>query len=1332
MIKGRPMRLQSVGILTALFAQQSTAYALDVRELVDRHVAAIGGKAKIDALVSMRLLGRVTFRSYGDLTIDLAWSRTTKRQGMIREEASLQGLTAVYAFDGKEGWSIQPFEGRREPDRMSPDDSKDLIQQSESLGPLVEAQQKGFTLEYLGTEDVDGTPAHKIKVVRKTNDTQYVYLDPDYLLIIRVETHNLIRGSEVVTVADYGNYESVAGLWVPFAIESGPKNAPKDQWRVVEKAEANFSGIDEGWFRLPKKGAPAIASPGGPAVTALPGSSTPPKPVADVPARFDAGVVSGLGARNIGSAQMSGRIAALDAYNEGGKTTLFVGAASGGVWKSTDGGTTFKPVFDEMPVQSIGAITIDPSDHKIVWVGTGESWTRNSVSLGDGIYKSTDGGETWKHSGLPQSERITKIVVHPKNGNIVYACVPGALWSDSNARGLYKTVDGGKTWTLILKGANASTGCSGISLDPKVPDLIFAGTWDFRRKGWTFRSGGEGPEAFSGSGMFRSADGGKTWVELTAKTNKGLPEKPWGRVEVVHAPSDANIIYSFIEGKDSALFYSGDGGKTWEARDKSRNMIWRPFYFARLVVDPKNAQRVFKVNLWPIVSEDGGKSFTVIAGNSHADWHHLWIDPDNPKHIIGGDDGGLWISYDGGNRWWKGDNLPISQFYHVSVDDQDPYRVYGGLQDNSSWVGDSEYPGGIGNERWDAVFWGDGFHTLADPTDPDAVYAEAQGGYIARIDRKTRAIRDIQPKANYKEKLRFNWNTPIAVSPTQKSTLYLGAQFLFRSKDRGDSWERISPDLTTNDPERQKQELSGGITVDNSSAEMHTTIYSISESPKNPKVIWVGTDDGNIQLTKDGAKTWSNVGKNLKDVPVGSWVSHVEASRFDAAIAYATIDRHTFGDMDAYVYRTGDYGKTWTRIAGADRGLRGHAYVVKEDSQSRSILFVGTEFGLWITVDGGATWAEFKGGKFPAVSVRDLAVQPRTNDLVIGTHGRGIWIIDDVSSLRALTPEALAKPAAFLPVRISQQRMFGIGGWVNGDAKFVGTNPLGGAVLSYYQRSRHLFGPLALEILGPDGKVIDKIDAPKRRGINRVSWSMRNKPPRVPKAAQIAFNGSMGPRVLPGTYKVRLTSGREVLESKLEIALDRRAEYKVADRKAQYDASMRVHALFGRMSGVVDRIDRARGSAMESAAKLEPKDDLAPKLKAFAERLEALKKVIVATKEGGAITGEERLREHADILYGALMVWEGKPARYQLERIDALTKELGDVDTELGKLLATEVPALDAELAKRKLGPIPTQVPEHTEVMPRSSDLRSAMARFRGFSVDPQPARRKGGMRTFQ
>ncbi|MDQ6932936.1 MAG: sialidase, partial [Candidatus Eremiobacteraeota bacterium] len=803
-------------------------------------------------------------------------------------------------------------------------------------------------------------------------------------------------------------------------------------------------------------------------------------------ATVDSTAVSGLGIRNIGSAEMSGRIAAIAGRHEkDGKVTLFVGAASGGVWKSTDGGTSFDSIFDRQPVQSIGAIALDPTRPNVVWVGTGESWTRNSVSIGNGIYRSTDGGENWTNMGLPNSERIARILVHPKNGNIVYACVPGKLWSDSADRGLYRTTDAGSHWSRILTGHNLSTGCSSVAMDPRDPKVLIAGLWDFRRKGWTFRSGGEGPNAPSGSALFRSTDGGNHWTKMTSGTNKGLPKGPWGRIEVAIAPSNSKTVYAFIEGVRSALFVSQDGGLTWQERDRSQRMVWRPFYFGRIVVDPTNDKRLFKMNLRMIASDDGGRSFADSSGGSHGDWHDIWIDPNNSKHIIGGDDGGLWLSYDGGTKWWKGGNLPISQFYHVSVDDKDPYQVYGGLQDNSTWVGDSAYPGGITNQRWENLYGGDGFWAFPDPKDPNFVYAEAQGGTIGRVNRRTLESRDIQPKAGYHEKLRWNWNTPIALSPNQPGTIYIGSQFLFRSRDQGNTWDRISPDLTTNDPQKQRQEESGGITVDNSAAETHTTVYSISESPRDGRVIWVGTDDGNIQLTQDAGNSWTNVVGNIAGLPKASWVSWVEASRFNPATAYVAIDRHTFGDMGTYVYRTTDFGRTWTPIVSPQTpGVRGYAHVVKEDTQSPNLLFLGTEFGMWVSTDGGGSWAAFKPGNFPSVAVRDIAVQSRDHDLVIATHGRGMWVVDDISPLRNISAATLDSDVAFLAGRPVQQRVEANGGWPNGDAVFVGANPPQGAVITYFLRQRQVIGKMTIDILDDSGAVVDTVSPGKRKGLN--------------------------------------------------------------------------------------------------------------------------------------------------------------------------------------------------------------------------------------------------------
>src|SRR5580704_7791422 len=1004
---------------------------------------------------------------------------------------------------------------------------------------------------------------------------------------------------------------------------------------------------------------------------------------AQTPVKFDSATISGLPARNIGSATMSGRVAAVDAININGRMTLFVGAATGGVWKSVNGGTTFTSVFDRQPVQSIGAITIDPSNPKIVWVGTGEGWVRNSVSIGDGIYKSTDGGDNWTNVGLGGTEHISKILVDPKDGNNVVACAVGHLWNDSDQGGVYKTADGGKTWRKVLGGPNPSTGCGGLSASRQNPNTIFASTWDVRRQGWTFRSGGPG------SGVFKSTDGGEHWTELTDANSKGLPAKPWGRIALAVAPAKPNVVYAMIESKSSALYRSDDGGQSWTKLDASQFMVWRPFYFANLIVDPKDENKVFKPDLGLLLSVNGGKSFSFVA-NAHGDFHDVWIDPTNPNVVFAGDDGGLWRSDDGGTRWKHQINLPISQFYHVSTDNADPYHVYGGLQDNSVWIGDSSYPGGISNAQWENVFGGDGFWAFEDPADPDYVYAESQVGEIGRVNRHTLEVRSIKPFPNYNEKkLRFNWNTPIHMSPNEKGTIYIGAEFLFRSRDHGQSWERISPDLTTNDPEKQKQEESGGITIDNSAAEMHTSIYSISESPKNGQIIWVGTDDGNVQITRDGAKSWTNVVGNVTGLGQNSWVSTIEASRFDEATAYATFDRHTFGDMKPYAFKTTDYGQTWTALAAQESGVRGYAHVIKEDTVDRNVLFLGTEFGLWISVDGGQHWGQYKGSNFPAVAVRDLVVQSRESDLVFATHGRGIWIIDDISPLRALTPDLMAKNATLIEGPPAIQWLNANGGWAEGDESFNGPSRPTDAFIDYYQKQRHIFGDLKIEILDQDGKLVDTVPGSKHRGVNRAKWSMRLKAPVVPPAASALFQAAQGPRVLPGTYTIKMTKGDQVYTEPLKVVLDPRAKYTVEDRKAQFALAIKLDRMLGHMSYAVSAIEGVRDAAVARAAKLPEKDPLRGRLQQLSTELDNLRSRIVATKEGGAITGEERIREHLGNLYGDVNTYEGRPTDYQVARAESLGRELEDVITDFRKLIDKELSAINAGLQKKKLEAIP-------------------------------------------
>ena len=1262
-------------------------FAQSADEIIARYIKTIGGADRIAAVTSIKRTGKFT----GGGGFEAQVLEENARPNLVRQEFSLQGMTAVNAYDGTTGWKIDPFEGKKDPESLSEEELKSIIEDSDLDGPLVNYAKKGNKVESLGMETVEGSEAYKIKVTTPAGDVRTYFIDSSSYVPIKIETRRMIRGAERNYETILGDYKEVNGWYLPFSVENGVKGNPNRQKTTYSKIEANVP-MTSALFVRPGSGATvAVAQASQTTAPAPAPSSTPNAPVApsSTPVTVDSETISGLGARNIGSAAMSGRIAALDAVQEANRITLYVGAASGGVWKSVNGGTTFKPVFDKQPVQSIGAIAIDPKTPKTVWVGTGESWTRNSVSYGDGIYKSTDGGDNWTNLGLPNSERITKIAIDPGDTNTVYVCVPGKLWSDSDDRGVYKTSDGGKSWTKVLKGGNASTGCSMLTMDRGNPKTLYAGLWDFRRKGWTFRSGGDGPDAPSGSGLFKSTDAGTTWQSLDDKSAPGLPTKPWGRVAVTAAASNPNIIYALIEAAPpkNGLYRSEDGGKTWQARDRSQMMIWRPFYFANLIVDPKDPNNVYKAGGGLIASNDGGKSFSGIGGGGHGDWHDVWVNPNNTDHLIAGDDGGLWYSYDGGNRWWKADNLPVSQFYHVSVDMDRPYHVYGGLQDNSSWVGDSAYPGGITSSRWENFYGGDGFWMFADPSDPDYIYAEAQGGEIGRVNRKTHETRPIKPLPNYKEgKLRFNWNAPIHVSPT--GTLYLGSQFLFRSKDHGQTWERISPDLTTNDPNKQKQEQSGGVTVDNSYAEMHTTIYAIAESPKNSNVIWAGTDDGNVQITRDGGKTWTNVVANIPGLPKNAWVSSVEPGHFDDATAYATFDMHTFGDMKPYAYKTSDFGKSWTPVIAGGAPVRGYAHVIKEDLVNRDLLFMGTEQGLWISLDGGKQWAQYKGGDLPNVAVHDIVIHPRDNDLIIATHGRGIWIVDNITPLRALTPEVLQKDVAFMQTAPVVQRIPAQGGWANGDASFEGPNPPDGAVITYYQRARHIFGDLSIDVTDANGKKIGTIPSSKRRGLNRVTWAMRLPAPKVPTAATAAFSASQGPRVLPGTYTVTMKKDKNVYTTPVEVIADPRSKHTAADRQAQWDLANKLYAQLGEMSFAVERINGVRTALDDRASKLPAADALVKRLRTASNDVDTLRRKIVATKEGGMITGEERLRENLTDLYGNVLFYEGRPSQTEVERTDALSRELADVVHDFDAWTAKELPSINAELTKKKLNPI--------------------------------------------
>ena len=647
---------------------------------------------------------------------------------------------------------------------------------------------------------------------------------------------------------------------------------------------------------------------------------------AEEPVRVGPHIFGELRARSIGPATMSGRIAALDALIDN-PNIFYVGAAAGGVWKTLNGGATFKPVFDDH-IQSIGAITIDQSNPRNIWVGTGECWVRNSVSVGDGIYKSGDGGDNWECLGLKDSERIAKILIHPQESDTVFVAAMGHLWDANPERGVYRTTDGGKNWKRILY-VDENTGCADLAMDPGNPDILYAGMWQYRRWPWFFKSGGPG------SGLYRSLDGGQSWKKI----HKGFPTGELGRIGIATCPSKPERVYCLVEAGRTALFRSENRGDSWVKVNETKDVADRPFYYSVIKADPKDENKIFILGFNLKISKDGGESFET-RGGAHSDFHTLWINPNNTLHLLLGTDGGVYASNDGGDHWDFYRNLPVSQFYHVSVDMQTPYHVYGGLQDNGSWGAPSQGVFGVTNNEWYQVGISDGFYTWVDQQDPDTIYSEFFAGRILRLKRGTYAIKDIQPmpgpgEADY----RFNWNAPIAVTP---NALYIAGQFLFRSTDKGESWEKISPDLTTNDPRKQNQGETGGLTIDNSTAENHCTIYTVEISPLNEKIIWAGTDDGNVCLTRNGGKSWKNVVKHIPGLPRNTWCSDIEASPFSESTAFAVFDGHRTGDMNTYLYKTNDFGETWQSLA--TDSLSGYAHVICQDPVRENLLFLGTEF----------------------------------------------------------------------------------------------------------------------------------------------------------------------------------------------------------------------------------------------------------------------------------------------------------------------------------------------------------------------------------------------------
>ena len=981
-----------------------------------------------------------------------------------------------------------------------------------------------------------------------------------------------------------------------------------------------------------------------------------------------------LRARSIGPATMSGRVSTIDGVSRKPEV-LYVGSASGGIWKSESAGASFKPVFDDH-IQSIGDIAIDQNHPDTVWAGTGESWVRNSVSVGDGIYVSVNGGSSWSHKGLPNSEHISKVIVHPEKSNIVYVAVQGRLWSDSEDRGVYRSKDFGATWEQILYN-DPSTGAADLSISLDNPDVLFAAMWQHRRSADFFTSGGPN------SGLFISKDGGDSWKKITAD----LPKGDLGRIAVEVAPTDGQIVYASIEcekKEEKGLYKSKDGGASWSLVNTEFNMTVRPFYFSRLYVDPNDAEVVYKGGLNCIVSNDGGEKFRVIESGVHSDVHDVWVNPQTSKHVLLGTDGGVYRSLDGAYLFEHFRNLPLSQFYQISVDNDNPYHVYGGLQDNGSWYAPSKTKGGgIRNSDWKLSFYGDGFYSFRHPTDENIIYSESQGGNLARYNRRDGQSKNITPIPKGEiEKLRFNWNTPIHLSTFQPDRIYVGAQYLFKSENKGDKWEKISPDLTTDNPDLQRQAKSGGLSIDNSTAENNTTIYVIEESKIDDQVIWVGTDDGLIHLTKDGGKNWTNVSDNIKGLPAGLWVSSICASSFDINTAYLTVDGHRSGDQATYIYKTSDSGNNWMEISS---GVEGFAHVIKEDLVASNLLYVGTELGLYISVDHGASWKRFS-SNLPKVPVHDLALPTNEDDLVIGTHGRGIYIIDYLNPLRQLNADIVNEALTFFESDVAIVKASALTQPFTGAGEFVGQNPSDVATISYYMKKRHVFGKMTLDVYDEKGSWIVDLPAGKSKGINIVQLPLRLKQPKsAPTKNRMALFGSaFTPSLNEGTYKVVINKGKQEYVSHVDLKNDPSGGYSPAGLAKQVEVSKQLYDMTNQLGYIYYTLEDMHSHIDGLVEELDEED----MVKRFSADAEKFKNSLVSLEGDFYVDeGEANIREDISTLSLHISQYPGMPSDGQINKTQELSERMDRVKAQLDDFMTRSI-KVNELLVGKGLAPI--------------------------------------------
>ena len=866
--------------------------------------------------------------------------------------------------------------------------------------------------------------------------------------------------------------------------------------------------------------------------------------------------------RNIGPGGMSGRVTSIDVVHSN-PDIMYSGTASGGLWKSTSGGIKWTPIFENEATASIGAIAIQQSNPSVIWVGTGEGNPRNSLNGGYGIYKSLDGGKNWLLMGLEKTRHIHRIIIHPTNPDIVYAAAIGSPWGKHKERGVYKTINGGKTWSKILY-TNPKSGAADLVMDPQNPNKLIAAMWEHKRDPWFFNSGGEG------SGMYITYDGGETWKQKTSL--EGLPEGELGRIGIAIAQNKPEIIYALIESKKNGLYKSMDGGDTWKLMNENMDEIGnRPFYYAEIYVDPQNENRLFSIFTYVNVSEDGGKSFNQlmpaygVSNGIHPDHHAWWIHPNNGNFMIDGNDGGMNITKDGGNTWRFIGNLPVAQFYHINVDNEIPYNIYGGMQDNGSWRGPAYVwrSQGIRNSYWQEISFGDGFDVIPDKDDSRYGWTMSQQGFVSRYDWKTGNNYSVRPThPNSEISLRFNWNAAINIDPKENNTIYFGSQFVHKSIDKGETWSIISPDLTTNNPKKLNQYNSGGLTIDATGAENHCTILVIEPSEVEPEMLWVGTDDGRVHYTQNGGQDWTEVTNNIKGLPQGSWIPQIKASKSVKGEALLVANDYRRFNYTPYVYRTKNYGKTWERIVDAS-DVTSYTLSIVEDPKEPNLLFLGTDDGLYISIDKGDKWTKWVEG-FPTVPVKDLIIHPREHDLIIGTFGRSAWVLDDIRPIRAIARDKeLLKNNIYLftpPTAYQAAYQQPTGSRFGGDALFNGENRGSGARFSFYLNRKEIAKENAKKIESKTKNSIIKWDSivlkiydgdilirtlkkktPKQNGIHTWTWYMDEKGSQSPsKKLRELKREPSGVPVLTGNYTAVLNYGDQVSKNHITIENDPR------------------------------------------------------------------------------------------------------------------------------------------------------------------------------------------------